>query len=95
MQIQPLRSSGRSGGIKLVIQYSLMRASVFQGSIKIIIPSSNSESISHGIFYTAITRTKKNLKIYWSADTMQKIIGSFNVTEQESCSLELIMFMVN
>lgn len=59
-------------------------------SIKIIIPNSNSESISHGIFYTAITRTKKNLKIYWSADTMQKIIGSFNVTEQESCSLELI-----
>lgn len=59
-------------------------------SIKIIIPNSNSESISHGIFYTAITRTKKNLKIYWSADTMQKIIGSFNVAEQKSCSLELI-----
>jgi len=33
-------------------------------SVKVIIPSSNSERISHGIFYTAITRAKKHLKIY-------------------------------
>ena len=59
-------------------------------SIKIIIPNSNSESISHGIFYTAITRTKKKLKIYWSADTMKKIIGSFYTTEEETRSLDLI-----
>ena len=59
-------------------------------SIKIIIPNSNSESISHGIFYTAITRTKEKLKIYWSADTMKKIIGSFYTTEQETRSLDLI-----
>lgn len=59
-------------------------------SIKIIIPNSNSESISHGIFYTAITRTKQLLKIYWSADTMQKIVAGFSTAEQESRSLELI-----
>ena len=59
-------------------------------SIKIIIPNSNSESISHGIFYTAITRTKEKLKIYWSADTMKKIIGSFYTTEQETRSLDFI-----
>ena len=59
-------------------------------SIKVIIPNSNSESISHGIFYTAITRTKEKLKIYWSADTMKKIISSFNATEQENRSLKLI-----
>lgn len=60
-------------------------------SIKIIIPNSNSESISHGIFYTAITRTKEKLKIYWSADTMKKIVGSFYTTEQETRSLNFIM----
>lgn len=31
-------------------------------SVKIIIPKSNAEKITHGIFYTAITRAKKNLK---------------------------------
>ncbi len=59
-------------------------------SIKIVIPSSNSESISHGIFYTAITRTKEKLKIYWSADTMKKIISSFYATDWESRSFDFI-----
>ena len=59
-------------------------------SIKIIIPNSNSESISHGIFYTAITRAKEKLKIYWSADTMEKIIGSFYTAEQPTQSLDFI-----
>lgn len=59
-------------------------------SIKVIIPNSNSESISHGIFYTAITRTKEKLKLYWSADTMKKIISSFYASKQETRSLDLI-----
>ncbi len=33
-------------------------------SVKIIIPSSNAEKISHSIFYTAITRAKEKLKIF-------------------------------
>jgi len=59
-------------------------------SIKIVIPNSNSENISHGIFYTAITRTKENLKIYWSADTMNKVINSFSDTISEMRSLDFI-----
>ena len=59
-------------------------------SIKIVIPNSNSEKISHGVFYTAITRTKEKLKIYWSADTMKKVINSFYDTKKEIRSLELI-----
>ena len=50
-------------------------------SVKVIIPNSNSEKITHGIFYTAITRAKKRLKIYWSAETMDKIVKSFSVDE--------------
>lgn len=46
-------------------------------SVKVIIPQSNSEKITHGIFYTAITRAKKKLKIYWSAETMKEIVSGF------------------
>ncbi|MDQ0362176.1 ATP-dependent DNA helicase [Breznakia pachnodae] len=59
-------------------------------SVKIIIPSSNSEKITHGIFYTAITRAKKNLKIYWSAETMKEIVESFALDESKHKSLEIV-----
>ncbi|HIZ14135.1 MAG TPA: hypothetical protein H9817_09465, partial [Candidatus Mediterraneibacter stercorigallinarum] len=55
-----------------------------------IIPNSNSEKITHGIFYTAITRAKKRLKIYWSAETMDKIVKSFSVDETKQRSLEIV-----
>lgn len=35
------------------------------------------ELISHNIFYTAITRAKEELKIYWSPETEKKVIESF------------------
>lgn len=59
-------------------------------SVKVVIPSSNSEKISHGIFYTAITRAKKKLKIYWDADTMREILKSFEAEEKNSKSLEIV-----
>ena len=59
-------------------------------SVKIIIPNSNSEKITHGIFYTAITRAKKKLKIFWSPETMTKIVGSFEGEEQRTKSLDIV-----
>lgn len=59
-------------------------------SIKIVIPSSNSERITHGVFYTAITRAKKHLKIYWSSDTMNKVISGFGTQENDKVSLGII-----
>ena len=59
-------------------------------SVKVIIPRSNSEKITHGIFYTAITRAKKKLKIYWSSETMDEIIKSFSTDESGCKSLELV-----
>ena len=64
-------------------------------SVKIIIPSSNSEKITHGIFYTAITRAKKKLKIYWSPETMREIIESFEVEEKNNKSLEMVKQKLN
>lgn len=59
-------------------------------SVKIIIPSYNAEKISHSIFYTAITRAKENLKIFWSAETMKAIVDSFDKEKVGQRILELI-----
>ncbi len=59
-------------------------------SVKVIIPSYNAEKISHSVFYTAITRAKEKLKIYWSSETMQNIVESFTKGKSEQRSLSLI-----
>lgn len=43
-------------------------------SVKIVITREIEERITHNIFYTAITRTKNKLKIYWSPETEQTIL---------------------
>lgn len=43
-------------------------------SVKIVITDEIDELITHSIFYTAITRAKKRLKIYWSKAVEQKIL---------------------
>ena len=43
-------------------------------SVKIVITDEVEEQITHNIFYTAITRAKEKLKIYWSAETENKIL---------------------
>lgn len=59
-------------------------------SVKVIIPRSNSEKITHGIFYTAITRAKKKLKIFWSTEIMDEIVAGFTAEENEQKSLDII-----
>lgn len=63
-------------------------------SVKVVIPQSNSEKITHGIFYTAITRTKQKLKIYWDAETMADIIANFNKEKKSRVSLEIIKNLI-
>ena len=55
-----------------------------------LIPSSNAEKITHGIFYTAITRAKEKLKIYWSSETMQEVVAGFSVDTSRQKSLAII-----
>lgn len=59
-------------------------------SVKVVIPSSNAEKITHSVFYTVITRAKENLKIYWSAETMDAIVKSFTTQKVERKTLQLI-----
>ena len=59
-------------------------------SVKVVIPSNNAEKITHGIFYTAITRAKEKLKIYWSSETMQEVVAGFSVDNSKQNSLAII-----
>ena len=43
-------------------------------SVKIVITNEVEELINHSIFYTAITRAKENLKIYWTPETEKQIL---------------------
>ena len=42
--------------------------------------------VTHSIFYTAITRAKEKLEIYWSAETADKVYKQIksNLNKQDS-----------
>jgi ATP-dependent exoDNAse (exonuclease V) alpha subunit len=43
-------------------------------SVKVIITDEVDELITHSIFYTAITRARKTLKIYWRQPVERKVL---------------------
>ncbi|WP_228402376.1 ATP-dependent DNA helicase [Pasteurella canis] len=46
-------------------------------SVKIVVTHEVEEALSHNIFYTAITRAKENLKIYWTPETEKIVLSNF------------------
>lgn len=58
-------------------------------SVKVVVTKDIEESISHNIFYTAITRAKKYLKIYWTPETQNHVIEALAVssTNKDACLL--------
>lgn len=52
-------------------------------SVKIVITSNIEERITKNIFYTAITRTRNKLKVYWNSATQEKIFDSFDKNESK------------
>lgn len=63
-------------------------------SVKIIITKETEELISHNIFYTAITRARDKLKIYWSPECEKKIMGEMNKNFNER-EIGIIKFKMN
>ena len=53
-------------------------------SVNVIITRDIDEMITHNIFYTAITRSKKYLKIFWSPETMHSVIKNFEKTNSKN-----------
>ncbi len=47
-------------------------------SVKVVISSEVDELITHNIFYTAITRAKEKLKIYWTPESQRKVLESLS-----------------
>lgn len=45
-------------------------------SVKIVITDEIEEMVTHNIFYTAITRAKEKLKIYWTPETGNKVLSN-------------------
>lgn len=50
-------------------------------SVKIIVTNELEDRITHNIFYTAITRAKEKLKIYWTPETENKILTNLKLKE--------------
>ena len=50
-------------------------------SVKIVITNEVEELITHNIFYTAITRAKEKLKIYWTPETEKKVLESLKLKD--------------
>ena len=48
-------------------------------SVKVVITKDIDEMITHNIFYTAITRSRRYLKIYWSPESQHKVLSSFTI----------------
>ena len=59
-------------------------------SVKIVISDEVEEMLTHNIFYTAITRARKKLKIYWSAETSKKILENLEprINKKDACLLK-------
>jgi len=43
-------------------------------SVKIVITDANEEDITHSIFYTAVTRTRDRLQVFWTPETQQNVL---------------------
>lgn len=50
-------------------------------SVKVVITDANEERISHNIFYTAITRARRRLGVFWTPETQQRILSRLAVRE--------------
>lgn len=47
-------------------------------SVKVVVTDANEDDVSHSIFYTAITRARESLKIFWTPETQQSVIKKLN-----------------
>ena len=76
-----LRTGGSTGaGILIQIAYavSIHKAQGLEyDSVKVVITKDIEERISHSIFYTAITRAKKDLKVYMSGEVQTHLVEKF------------------
>ena len=59
-------------------------------TVKIVITEANKDDISHNIFYTAITRARKQLRIYWSPETQHTVLSNFHPKDARKKDVRLL-----
>lgn len=72
-----------SGSVPFQVAYavSIHKAQGLEyDSVKVVITDANEDDISHNIFYTAITRAREHLQIYWTPETEHAVLGSLQRT---------------
>ena len=47
-------------------------------SVKIVVTNANEEDLTHSIFYTAVTRAREHLRIFWTPETQQAVLQSLH-----------------
>jgi ATP-dependent exoDNAse (exonuclease V) alpha subunit len=52
-------------------------------SVKVVITNETEEMVTHNIFYTAITRAKEKLKIYWTPEAEKNVLSGFERNESK------------
>lgn len=60
-------------------------------SVKVVITDANEDDISHNIFYTAITRAREHLQIFWTPETEHAVLAGLqrNVNKKDAKLLSL------
>lgn len=60
-------------------------------SVKIVITKESDEQVTKNIFYTAVTRAKKNLKVYWQPEVADYVLGNIeNGEESKTVDLSIL-----
>jgi hypothetical protein len=49
-------------------------------SVKIVITDANEDDITHSIFYTAVTRARERLRIFWTPETQQSVLNRLSLS---------------
>ena len=49
-------------------------------SVKIVVTNANEEDLTHSIFYTAVTRARERLRIFWTPETQRKVLAGLRRT---------------
>ncbi len=80
-KMQSADEDGAELGSKTIVPFQIAYAvsihkaqGLEYNSVKIVITDEVEELVTHSIFYTAITRARKKLKIYWTPEVEEKVL---------------------
>jgi ATP-dependent exoDNAse (exonuclease V), alpha subunit - helicase superfamily I member len=59
-------------------------------SVKVVITDANEEDITHSIFYTAVTRAREKLRIFWTPETQQRVLARLKLRDGSKKDVHLL-----